>query len=100
MPEANQYSFSHKELVELMIKKIGIHEGRWMLAVTFAFGVTNGGPTAEQIVPTGVVGIQSIGIQKAQPESPDVLTVDAAVVNPASTETKQPSKRSRGAQSR
>ena len=58
MPEADQYSFTFKELTELMIKKVGIHEGRWMLQVTFGFGAMNGGPSPDQIMPTGVVGVQ------------------------------------------
>jgi hypothetical protein len=99
MPEANQYMFPYKELVELMIKKADLHEGKWMLAVTFGFGAINGGPTPEQVMPTGVVGVQSIGILKAQPDSPENLTVDAGLVNPvASNATKPPAKRSRDAQ--
>lgn len=97
MPEANNYTFSHKEIVELMIKKADLHEGKWMIQVNFGFGVLNAGPTPEQIIPSGVVGIQSLGIQKAQPDSPAILTVDAAEVNPASTVTKRPSRRSHGA---
>lgn len=93
MPETTQYMFAHKELVEMMVKQAGLHEGKWVLSVTFGFGAINGGPTAEQTMPTGVVGVQSIGIQKAQAESPAVLTVDAAVVNPASGEKRQPSSR-------
>lgn len=82
MPEVNQYAFTHKEIVELMIKKADLHEGRWMLQVTFGFGALNGGPSAEQAMPTGVVGVQSIGIMRAMPESPVSLTVDAAEINP------------------
>ena len=93
MPEASQYMFTHKELVELMVKKAGVHEGKWILSVTFGFGAVNGGPTPEQVMPTGVVGVQSIGIQKAQSDSPEPLTVDAAVVNPASSEKKRPASR-------
>jgi hypothetical protein len=83
MPEANQYMFTHKEIAELMVKKAGLHDGKWMLSVTFGFGAVNGGPTTEQAMPTGVVAVQSIGIQKAPPDAPAALTVDAAVVNPA-----------------
>lgn len=93
MPEASQYSFSHKELVELMIKKANIHEGTWMMMVTFAFGALNGGPTPDQVMPTGMVGVQSIGIQKAPPDSPAPLVVDAAQVNPASSGKRRPSSR-------
>jgi hypothetical protein len=99
MPEASQYVFAHKELVELMIKKVGLHEGKWMISITFGFGVLNAGPSAEQIMPTGFVGVQTIGLIKAQPDSPEILTVDAAAVNPvASSEKKPPAKRSRDAQ--
>lgn len=93
MPEASQYMFTHKELVELMIKKADVREGKWMLSITFGFGAINGGPTPEQAMPTGVVGVQSVGIHKAQSDSPEALTVDAAVVNPASSEKRRPSSR-------
>jgi hypothetical protein len=92
MPEASQYSFSHKELVELMIKKTGLHEGKWMLLVTFGFGAVNSGPSPDQVMPTAVVGIQSVGIQKATTDAPESLTVDAGVVNPASSAKKRPSR--------
>lgn len=83
MPEASQYLFAHKELVELMIKKAGIHEGKWVLLVNFGFTAINGGPSPDQMVPAAVVGVQSIGIQKAALDSPSGLVVDAGEVNPA-----------------
>jgi hypothetical protein len=86
MPEASQYTFTHKELVEMMVKKANIHEGRWMLLVNFGFAAINGGPSADQMMPTGMVGLQSVGIQKATPESPASLVVDAAEVNPLPSE--------------
>ena len=85
MPEANQYLFSHRELVELMVKKAGLHEGKWTLMINFGLGAMNAGPAADQIIPTAVAGVQGIGIQKDMPDSAPNLTVDAAVVNPAST---------------
>jgi hypothetical protein len=99
VPEVDQYSYTFKELTELMIKQAGIHEGRWMMQVTFGFGALNGGPTPDQIMPTGFVGLQKIGLMKAQPDSPEILTVDAAAVNPASSVKKPPSKRSRDVES-
>jgi hypothetical protein len=71
--------------LELLIKKAGIHEGKWVLAIKFGFSVLNAGPTPEQIVPTALIGIQTIGVQKALPEAPEALLIDASVVNPAST---------------
>jgi hypothetical protein len=82
MPEANQYVFAHKELTEMMIKKAGLHEGKWMLLVNFGFAAINGGPSPDQVMPTAVAAIQTIGIQKATPDSPPALVVDAAEVNP------------------
>jgi hypothetical protein len=91
MPEASQYIFPHKELLELLIKKAGVHEGKWTLNFNLSFAVANVGPGPEQIVPAGIVGIQSVGIQKALPEAPEALVLDAAVVNPVSTSKRRPS---------
>jgi hypothetical protein len=85
MPEVNQYTFKHQEVLELLIKKAGLHEGKWQLIVTFGFTPANMGPTADQVVPGVAVSIQNLGLQKAQPGSPEALTADAAVVNPSST---------------
>lgn len=85
MPEANQYLFKHQEVLELLIKKAGLHEGKWQLIVAFGFTPANMGTTDDQVVPGVAVGIQNIGLLKAQPESPKALTADAAVINPSST---------------
>ena len=90
MPEINQYAFSHKELAEMMIKKVGIHEGKWMLQISFGFAAINTGPAPDQMIPSTVVGIQAMGIQKAQPDSPPNLVVDAAEVNPAPRTARKP----------
>jgi hypothetical protein len=73
MPEANQYMFSHKEMVELMIKKADLHEGKWVLSVNFGFGAINGGPAPDQVMPTGVVAVQAIGISRANPKPRSLL---------------------------
>jgi hypothetical protein len=82
MPEVSQYLFTHKELAEMMVKKAELHEGKWTLLVNFTFAAVMGGPSPEQIIPTAFAGVQSIGLQKAMPESPAALTIDAAEVNP------------------
>jgi hypothetical protein len=89
VPEATQYMFSHRELLDALIKKAGVHEGKWQLAVGFSLAAVNAGPAPGQMVPSAVVGISNIGIIKAQPESPQELVADAAVVNPASSGTPQ-----------
>lgn len=80
--EINQYTFSHKELVELMIKKAGLHEGRWMLMTTFGFTAGNFGPSDDQMIPGIVAAVQSLGIQRADQNAPSSLVVDAAESNP------------------
>jgi hypothetical protein len=82
MPEASSYIFKHREVVELLIKKAGVHEGNWMLLVTFGFGAGNMGPMPEEMSPGAFVAVTSIGIQQAPPDAPAALTVDAALVNP------------------
>jgi hypothetical protein len=47
------------------------------------------GPTPAAMTPGAAVTVQAIGLQKAAPESPEVLTADAAVVNPAPKRAKQ-----------
>lgn len=85
MADPTQFTWRHKELVELLVKEAGLHEGRWWLMVNFAMGPGNFGPSEEQINPGMVVGIGSIGIQREMPDqkAPSGLVVDAAEVNPA-----------------
>ena len=53
-----------------------------MLAVNLGFSAGNFGPTPDQMVPGSVVAILQMGIQKAAADTPDAMTLDAAVVNP------------------
>jgi hypothetical protein len=51
MSEANQYMFSDREILELLVKKAGLHEGQWQLISTFGLGAMNAGPSEDQVVP-------------------------------------------------
>ena len=82
MPEATQYLFSNKELLEVLIKQAGVHEGRWLLMANFGFSAGNFGPTNDQMSPGGVVVVNQMGILRAAPETPPEMALDAAVVNP------------------
>jgi hypothetical protein len=44
----------------------------------------NMGPTPAELVPGAAIAVTGIGLVKATPESPEALTIDAAVANPAS----------------
>lgn len=85
MPEPNQFMWTHKELVTLLVKEAGIHEGRWWLNLNMGMAAGNFGPAEDQISPGVVVAISGIGIQKEAPgqTAPSALVVDAAEVNPA-----------------
>ena len=95
MPEVNQIFFKYQELVEVMIKKAGLHEGRWQLVMALGLTGANMGPSSADMVPGAAVAITGVGLQKATPESPESLTLDAAKVNPApSTGRERPSTQS------
>lgn len=82
---ASAYNFSHKELVELMLKDAGIHEGIWALSVNFRLGAGSFGPTPAEVAPTGFVGVDGIGLQRIElPEGAPIppLAFDAALLNP------------------
>src|SRR5215208_5845163 len=94
MPEIDQYSFDHQELIQALIKQAGLHEGKWQLVVTFGLAAINMGPGPTEIVPGAAVGVTGFGLQRAKPDSPSALVADAAVVNPASTLKRRPSSQS------
>jgi hypothetical protein len=82
MAETAQIVFSHKEVVEALIKQQGIHEGRWMIMMQFGIQGMNVGQGAPQnLVPAALVPIVAIGLQKT--DQVTNLSVDAAEVNPA-----------------
>lgn len=83
MPETNHIFFSHKELLELLLKKADVHDGKWMLAANFGFAAGNYGPTQDQISPAAIVTILKLGIVRATDDVPESAVLDAALVNPA-----------------
>ncbi len=92
MVETNQYTLSHKELIELIIKQTGVHEGRWSLMLGLAIGTGNFNITPEQTAPGVMVTIPQIGIQRlieGQPVGPGSVIVDASVVNPKKGKAKK-----------
>ncbi|MBI3630895.1 MAG: hypothetical protein HY221_00980 [Candidatus Sungbacteria bacterium] len=81
MADATQYTFSHAELVEALIKRQNLHEGLWGLYVEFNLGAGNFGTDDNSLTPGAIISISKIGLIKA--DQPNNLTVDAAAVNPA-----------------
>lgn len=78
-----EYNFSHREVVEALIKKQGLHEGIWILNIRFGIGAINvkDPDRPNEAVPAAVVPITGIGLRKVESLSP--LAVDAAEVNPS-----------------
>jgi hypothetical protein len=81
MAEANQIVFSHKEVAESLVKQHGINEGLWSLYIEFGIGAANVGPNDQELNPSALVPVLKIGLQRTDKLSN--LTVDAAIVNPA-----------------
>ncbi|MBI3015408.1 MAG: hypothetical protein HYY65_10185 [Candidatus Tectomicrobia bacterium] len=88
MAEVKQYVFSHKEVVEALVKKQGIHEGIWGLYVEFGIAAANVGPSEDQISPAAIVPIVKLGIQRFDQENN--LSVDASKVNPSPRKSTPP----------
>lgn len=83
MPEVKNYTFSHIELAEILVKKLDLHEGLWGVYLEFGTGGANvpTSPDGKTLTPAAITFINRIGLQKF--DAPSNLTVDAAVVNPA-----------------
>ena len=82
MPEVESYIFTHKELIELMIKASSIHEGEWMLQVNFGLTAGNFGLSDGSYVPAGIITVDQLGLTRAKAGAPKSLVVNASDVNP------------------
>jgi hypothetical protein len=77
MAEA-QYSFSYKEIVEMLVRRAGVTEGLWGFYVRFGLNAGNVGPDEQNLTPAAIVGLAEVGIQKV--DKLTNLSVDAAEV--------------------
>ena len=82
MPEINQYILNNKELLALIIKETGCHEGKWVLMASFGIAPGNYGPSIAEAGPGVAVAISKIGIQRADSKTPEEAMLDASVINP------------------
>lgn len=81
MAEITQIQYKLREVAALMVKDQGLHEGLWMAQVVFGFAAINTGPNPDDLYPTAMVPVQSIGLTRVTETGP--LTIDASVANPA-----------------
>lgn len=80
MPEPTQLTFTHQELLELLVRAAGLKTGKWMLLVNFGFSAANIGPDAASVMPSAIVGVQNVGLARAPDDAPASLVVDAALL--------------------
>jgi len=77
-----QISYTNKELLILLIKDRGIHEGNWVLGAQLAFSAMNIGqlPDGSDASPAGVVAVTGVVIDSVPEPLP--FSVNAAEINP------------------
>jgi hypothetical protein len=85
MDGSSQYNFELKELLIILIKNQGLHEGIWSLGFEFGMGAGNIGPNPEEARPSAFIQVKQLALARATVEGP--LALDAAKVNPL-TKTK------------
>jgi len=81
MPLINQYMLNVRELTEMLIRQLDIHEGFWMLNVSFNwyFGDITLGD--DPLLPGVTLRVQGCGLQRVEdPTYP--MAVDAATCYP------------------
>lgn len=97
MAETTQFLFDHQEVLAELIRKQGLHEGRWKLVLELGFAGTNAQtPSANGELlfkPAAMVLIQRIGITKT--EEMNNLTLDAVTVNPKGRVSTSPKRKRR-----
>lgn len=83
MTELKQHEYSNKELVAVLLRDQGIHEGHWILAAKLSFTAMNIGQLADgtDASPAGVVAVTGIQINNVPEALP--FSVNAADVNPS-----------------
>ena len=73
-------SLKHRDLVEILIKHLDLHEGLYDLTFEFQIAVGAIGPSPELVLPGAMIGVKGVGLIKTDKSGPQ--TVDAAKVNP------------------
>lgn len=69
------------ELGVLLVKHYGLTEGNFEVTVTFQIGVGAFGPDADNLLPSGVIGFNRVGLRRVADGKPAPGLVNAAEVN-------------------
>lgn len=90
MLNTNRYELEYREIAELLIKKLDIHEGVWCVTASIGFQAALLGPSPSESIPGAIIKVQKLGLQRVEKETN--TSVDAAKVNPL---RRSPSKRAK-----
>ncbi len=101
MTDDIKHSFSHEELLAILLKSAGIHEGLWMLSINFGLSATNmsnSNSGEENLRPCVMAFVENFGLMRVE-RALKGLTLDAAIVNPlpAVHEAKKPTPKKKAA---
>lgn len=82
MAEIAQILYTNKELLVMLLKDQGTHEGNWVLGAKFNFSAMNIGQMQDgsDVAPAGVVGLNGLILERVPEPLP--FSVNAAEVNP------------------
>jgi hypothetical protein len=81
MHQSTQIYFVLREVIEILLKNRGIHDGHWIPVLKFSTAGTNIGLNGGEPLPAAVIQVQEIGLQRVDEPVPG--SVSAALVNPA-----------------
>ena len=83
MADVDQITYSHSELIEILLKESKIHEGQWALLVNLGMNVGGFVGPNEEVSPGALLLVHKIGLQRhLGPVQKGAVIVDAAKVNP------------------
>ena len=81
MPHPTEYVLQLREVTEILVRHLGIHEGLWLLNVHYGFSCANLSlDNSPMLRPASVVVLNQLGIMRSA--ETNSLTVDASVCNP------------------
>ena len=75
------YTVEHGELIEALIRHLGIKEGLWTLQLRFNLAAGNAGPDIDNVQPTAFVSVAGFGLKQVDTVEVPALTRDASVVS-------------------
>ena len=79
--QAERRIFEFREIVEMMLRRENIREGKWVLAIEFGIGAGNiAEPGTTEARPAAFVPILNIGILRNDKTELDSLSVDASTL--------------------